>query len=88
MFTKCLLGKEIGELEIVGRNVLKIWHCQLTWLTWYLFVCFETMILITVQSMWFGKYVFSANIWFVNTTNRIVKCESRVVKCNPICFYF
>ena len=30
-----------------------------------------------------GANVFSAKIWFVKTSTRIVKYESRVVKSNP-----
>ena len=29
-------------------------------------------------------YVFFAKMWFVKTSTRIVKCESRVVKSNPV----
>ena len=35
-------------------------------------------------SVWFLKYDFSAKIWFMKTTTRIVKYESRVLKRNPI----
>ena len=31
------------------------------------------------------KYVFSAKIWFVKTSTRIVKHESRVVRSTPDC---
>ena len=31
------------------------------------------------------KYVFSAKIWFVKTSTRIVKHKSRVVRSNPDC---
>ena len=30
------------------------------------------------------KYVFFAKIWFVKTSTRIVKYDSRVVKLNPV----
>ena len=29
------------------------------------------------------KYVFSAKIWFMKTSSRIMKYESQVVKSNP-----
>ena len=43
------------------------------------------LILCTVHSIWFVKYVFSAKIWSVKTSIRIVKYESRarVAKSNP-----
>ena len=59
---------------------LKLWHCQIIS---YLFASFKTIILCSVHSVWFMKYVFSAKIWFVKTSTRIVKCESRVVKSDP-----
>ena len=31
--------------------------------------------------------MFSAKIWFVKTSTRIVKYESQVVKSNPIIYY-
>ena len=37
----------------------------------------------SLHSIWFMKYEFSAEIWFVKTSNRIMKYESQVVKVNP-----
>ena len=37
----------------------------------------------SLRSIWFMKYEFSAEIWFVKTSNRIMKYESQVVKVNP-----
>ena len=37
-----------------------------------------------VHSLWFVKYMFSTKIWFVKSSTKIVKYESRVVKSNPI----
>ena len=50
---------------------------------WYLFTGFKTMIFCSVGSMWFMKYKFSAKIWFVETSTRIVKYESQVIKSSP-----
>ena len=33
------------------------------------------------------KHVFSAKIWFVKTSSRIMKDKSRVVKTNPVTVY-
>ena len=51
---------------------------------WYLLVDVEGRILCSVHSIRFVKYVFSAKIYFVKTSTRIVKHESRVVKSNPV----
>ena len=59
---------------------LKLWHCQIIW---YLFAAFKTIILCSVHSLWFVKYVFSAKIWFMKVSPRIVKYESLVTKSNP-----
>ena len=40
----------------------------------------DTIILFTVHSIRFVKYVFSAKIWFMKTSTRIMKYESRVIK--------
>ena len=66
-------------VEIVNKTALKLWHCQITW---YLFAGFKTIILCSIHSIQFVKYVFSAKIWFVKTSTKIVKYESRVVKSN------
>ena len=39
----------------------------------YLSAGFKTIILCYVQSIWFGKYAFSAELWFVKTSTRVVK---------------
>ena len=44
----------------------------------------KTIILCSVSSIWFVKYVFFAKIWFLKTSTRIVKYESRVVKANLV----
>ena len=62
------------------RMFLKVWLCRIIW---YLFAGFKTITLCSVSSIWFMKYVFFAEIWFVKTSTRIVKYESRVVKSNP-----
>ena len=50
---------------------------------WYLFIGFK-IILCSVYSVWFVKYVFSVKIWFVKTSAGIVKYESQVIKSNPV----
>ena len=62
-------------------RMLKFWHCQIIM---YLFAGFKTMILCSIHSLWFVKYVRSAKIWSVKTSTRIVKYESRVVKNQTI----
>ena len=57
------------------RMFLKLWQYRIIW---YLFTGFKIIILCSVHSLWFVRYVFSAKIWFVKTWTRIVKCESRV----------
>ena len=42
----------------------------------------KTIILCSVYSIWFVKYMFSAKIWSMKTSTRIVKYESWVVKSN------
>ena len=58
----------------------QLWQCQIIW---YLFESFKTIILCSVCSMQFVKYVLPVKIWLVKTLTRIVKYESRVVKSNP-----
>ena len=60
---------------------LKLWHCQIIW---NLFLGLKIIILCFVHTVWFVKYVFFAKIWFVETSVRIVKYESRIVKSNPV----
>ena len=66
------------------RMFLKLWQYRIIW---YLFTGFKIIILCSVHSLWFVRYVFSAKIWFVKTWTRIVKCESRVVKSNTVYIY-
>ena len=47
-------------------------------------VSFKTIIVCSVHSIRFVKYKSFAEIWFVKTSTRIVKYESRVVKSNPV----
>ena len=56
---------------------LKLWHCQIIC---YLFAGFKAIVLCSVHSIWFVKYVFSNKIWFVKTSTRIMKYEPRVGK--------
>ena len=67
-------------LKIVDKNISEI----VTMLNNLVFVCrgFNTIILCSFHSIWFVKYVFSAKIWFVKTSTKIVKYESQVVKSN------
>ena len=62
---------------------MKLWHGQIIW---YLFEGFKAIILCSVDSSWFVKYVFPAKIEFVKTSTRIVRYASRVVKSNPVSF--
>ena len=77
---KCLqnfwLTKKGMMLEIISKS-----DCQITC---YLFAGLKPIFLYSVYSIWFVKYVFSAEIWFVKTLTRIVKYKSRVVKSNPV----
>ena len=61
------------------RILLKLWHCQIIW---YLFANFKIIILCSVCSIRFVKYVLSTKIWFVKTSTRILKYESWVIKSN------
>ena len=63
------------------KNFLRLWHCQIIW---YLFESFKTIMLCSVRSIRFVKYVLSAKIWFMKTSTRIVKYESRVVRLNSV----
>ena len=68
-------------LEIVDKNAFEIWQCRVIC---YFFVGFKIIMLSSAHSIWFVKYVFLAKTWFVKTSTRIVKYESRVVKSNPV----
>ena len=48
----------------------QLWQCQIIW---YLFESFKTIILCSVCSMQFVKYVLPVKIWLVKTLTRIVK---------------
>ena len=49
-----------------------------------LFICrFKAYNLEFYLSVWHEKYLFSAETWFVKTSTRIAKYESRVAKSNP-----
>ena len=66
-------------VEIIDKNVVKIIKLSNN----LVLVCsFKTIVLFSVLSIQFMKYVFSAKIWFVKTSTRIVKYESRVAKSN------
>ena len=60
-------------LEIVDMNVFKTTTLPNN----------KTIILYSVQYIWFVKYVFLAKIWFEETSTRIVKYKSWVDKLNP-----
>ena len=49
-----------------------------------MFADFKTMILCSLHSKQFVKFVISAKIWFMKTSIRPVKYEPRVVKLNPV----
>ena len=75
-FTKFLLNKKKWMmLEIANKNVFKIMAMPKIW--------YLNIILCFVHSIWFVKYVFSTNIWFIKTWTKIIKYISRVVKLNP-----
>ena len=67
-------------VEIVDENVLRLCQCRIIW---YQLPGFKTIIVCSVHSIRFVKYVSFAKIWFMKTSTRIVKYESRVVKSNP-----
>ena len=66
-------------LEISIRMFLKLWHCQIIW---YLFAGLKTMILcfFTLYDSW---NVFPTKLWFLKTSTRIMKYDSRIMKLNP-----
>ena len=69
------------------KMFLKWWHFLSIW---YLFICFKTIILRFVHSLWFVKYIFFTKTWSMKTSTRIVKYESGVLKSNnlgSIAFY-
>ena len=81
MFRRLLLGKEMKWCQKSSiRMFSKLWHYRIIW---YLFAGFKTVILCSVHSIWFVKYVLAAKMWFVKTSFRIMKYESQDVKSNP-----
>ena len=59
---------------------IKLWHYQIIW---YLFAGCKSIILFSVHSsIWFMKYLFSAYIYLVETSTRIVKDKLQVAKSN------
>ena len=64
--------------EIVDNNVFKIMPLPFNFALVWRFEDHNS-----VHPKWFVKYVFSTKEWFVKTSTRIVKYESRVVKSNP-----
>ena len=65
-------------LKIVAKNVFKIMTMPNNWVGHdhnLAFCSFYTI----------REIVFSAKIWFVKTSTRVVKYESQVVKSNPPC---
>ena len=60
---------------------LKLSQCAIIW---YLLAGFKGIISCSVHSIRFVKNAFSTKLWFVKTSTRIVKYESRVVKSNPV----
>ena len=80
----CLIKKWM-IVDIVDKNVFEIISLSNN----LALTCrFTTIILCSVHSIWFLKYIFSAKIWFVKTSTRIVIYESRVVKSNPVLMDF
>ena len=65
---------------IIDKMLLELWHYRIIW---YLFEGFKTVIVCSVHSVRFMKFVFCAKIWFVKTSTRIVKYESHVATSNP-----
>ena len=83
MFEKLLLNK---EMEWCRKPSIRMFSKLSQYgITWFLFAGYlvKDQILCSVYSIWFMKYVFFAKIWFVKTSIKIVKYESRVVKSNP-----
>ena len=68
-------------LEIIDKNAFKVitFPDNLVLITG-----FKMIILCSVHSIWFVKFVFSAKKWFVKTKTQIMKYESRVFKSNPV----
>ena len=85
----CLIKKWV-MLEIADMNVFKIMPllnnlviiCKV--FVYIKLICagFKTIMLCSVHSFWLVKYEFSAKIWFIKTSTRIVKYESQVIKLN------
>ena len=65
-------------LETRDKNVLKFWYY---WIILYLSAGFNTIIIIlcSAYTILFMKNVFSAKIWFMKTSTRILIYESRVL---------
>ena len=70
------LTKRWMMMEIIDKS-----DCQIIWC---LFAGLKPIILRSVHSIWFMKYICFAEIWFVKTSTGIVKHESRVIKLNPV----
>ena len=77
----CLIKKWV-VLEIFDKSVSKI----MTLPNNLVLICrFQAIILHSVHSIWFVKYKFSAKLWFMKTSTRILKFESWVIKLIPDC---
>ena len=70
------LTKRWMMMEIIDKS-----DCQIIWC---LFAGLKPIILRSVHTIWFMKYICFAEIWFVKTSTGIVKHESRVIKLNPV----
>ena len=67
-------------VEIVDKNAFKIIKMSNN----LVLLCrYQIIVLFSVLSIQFMKYAFSAEIWFMKTSIRILKFKSRVVKSNP-----
>ena len=70
------------KLVIVDKNIFKIMTLPNNFCDLVLISSFKTIILCCVHSIWFVKYMFSAEIWFVKTLSWIMKYESQLLKSN------
>ena len=76
-------SNKLMTVEIVHKNDFKIMTSSNNLVYIYLTTGFNTIILCSVHSIQFVKYVFSAEIWSMKILTRIMKYKSRVIKLNP-----
>ena len=86
MLVDIIFGQVLNYKIIINTKALFLHTLKAFWIILHLkqfAICrFKAYNLCSIHSLWFEKYVFLAEIWFVKISTRTMKYESQVLQSN------